>query len=78
MEVHRDFREKLTSRYPKLTSNERKLCAFVLMNMSTKDISSITYQSPQSIKIARYRLRKKLGMERHENLNAFLHSLEQS
>ena len=75
MEVHGDFYQKLTTSFPDLTLNERKLCAFILLNMSTKDISSITYQSPHSIKIARYRLRKKLGLEKNENLNAFLHNL---
>ncbi len=78
MEVHKDFHVAMTSRYPKLTANDRKLCAFLLMNMSSKDISSITYQSPQSIKIARYRLRKKLGLTRSENLSAFLNQLESS
>jgi len=78
MGVHKDFHIALTSRYPHLTSNDRKICAFILMNMSTKDISSITYQSPQSIKIARYRLRKKLGLTRNENLSAFLNNLDSS
>jgi len=75
MEVHKDFHQKLTSKYPDLTPNERKLCAFIVLNMSTKDISSITYQSIHSIKIARYRLRKKLGLEKNENLTSFLHNL---
>ncbi|RLD31659.1 MAG: hypothetical protein DRI83_12030 [Bacteroidetes bacterium] len=78
MDVHKDFHIALTTRYPKLTANDRKICAFILMNMSTKDISSITYQSPQSIKIARYRLRKKLGLTRSENLSAFLNQMESS
>jgi len=78
MEVHKDFHVSLTSRYANLTANDRKLCAFILMNMSSKEISSITYQSPQSIKIARYRLRKKLGLTRSENLSAFLNQLESS
>jgi len=76
MEVHKDFHVALTSRYRHLTVNDRKLCAFILMNMSSKEISSITYQSPQSIKIARYRLRKKLGLSRSDNLSAFLNQLE--
>lgn len=75
MKVHKDFRQKLTSSFPDLTSNERRLCAFIVLNLTTKDISSITYQSVHSIKIARYRLRKKLGLEKNENLTAFLHNL---
>ncbi len=75
MEVHKDFHHRLTTTYPNLTTNERKLCAFMVLNMSTKDISSITYQSEHSIKIARYRLRKKLGLSKNENLTSFLHNL---
>lgn len=75
MEVHKDFHKKLTSKYPDLTNNDRKLCAFIMLNMTTKDISSITYQSTHSIKIARYRLRKKLGLDKNENLSIFLHNL---
>lgn len=75
MEVHKDFHQKLTSSFLDLTANERRLCAFIVLNLSTKDISSITYQSAHSIKIARYRLRKKLGLDKNENLTAFLHNL---
>lgn len=75
MEVHKDFHDKLTSRFPNLTANERRLCAFIVLNLSIKEISSITYQSLHSIKIARYRLRKKLGLDKNENLTIFLNNL---
>jgi len=75
VEVHKEFFNKLSSFSSPLTSNERRLCALIKLNMSTKDISSITYQSKHSIKIARYRLRKKLGLVRNENLSSFLHNL---
>jgi len=75
VEVHHDFFDRLNAHYPNLTSNDRRLCALIKLNMSTKDISSITYQSSQSIKVARYRLRKKLGINKNENLNAFLNAI---
>ncbi|NOQ92764.1 MAG: hypothetical protein GQ552_08635 [Flavobacteriaceae bacterium] len=75
VEVHNDSFQKLTKICPKLTSNDRRLCALIMLNMSTKDISSITYQSVQSIKIARYRLRKKLSLAKNENLTFFLNNL---
>lgn len=75
MEVHNDFHDKLTSQFPNLSANERRLCAFIVLDLSTKDISSITYQSLHSIKIARYRLRKKLGLDKNENLTIFLNNL---
>ncbi|MCC6938282.1 MAG: tetratricopeptide repeat protein [Flavobacteriales bacterium] len=61
--VHTTFYHDLQERFPALTPNERKLCAFLRLNMSTKDISAITHQTVNSITVARSRLRKKLGIE---------------
>lgn len=61
--VHSQFYENLQEKFPNLTSNEKKLCAFLRLNMSTKDISAITQQSVNSITVARSRLRKKLNIE---------------
>ena len=58
-EVHAGFYEKLLNAFPDLTQNELKLCAFLKLNMSTKDISELTGQSTIAIENARYRLRKK-------------------
>lgn len=71
-EVHSDFNKKLSEKFPNLTPNELKLCAFLKLNLSTKDISSLTFQSAETIKIARHRLRKKLGLTRDDNLVTFL------
>ena len=71
-EVHGDFYNRLINNYPDLTPNEQKLCAFLYLKMSTKEIASITYQSYESLRTARYRLRKKLGLIHDENLVAFL------
>jgi tetratricopeptide (TPR) repeat protein len=60
--VHNQFYEKLNDINPDLSPNERRLCAFLRLNMSTKEISSITGQSPRSIEVARTRLRKKLNL----------------
>jgi tetratricopeptide (TPR) repeat protein len=56
------FYENLLKEYPNLTKNERKLCLFIHMNMSTKEISAITNQSVGSINVARSRLRQKFGL----------------
>ena len=71
-EVHSDFYENLNKKFPDLTPNEKKICAFLRLNMSTKDISAITYQSVRSIDMARFRLRKKIELETDENLVTFL------
>lgn len=70
--VHIDFYKKLGEQFPDLTPNELKLCAFMRLNMSTKEISALTYQSQNSITVARSRLRQKLGVTKDENLINFL------
>jgi len=47
--VHQDFFSKLSQLYPELTTNEKRLCAFLYLDMSSKDISAITGQSQFSI-----------------------------
>ncbi len=72
-EVHAGFYEKLLKAYPDLSQNELKLCAFLRLNMSTKDIAELTGQQLASIDKARYRLRKKLNLPSSEtNLVTFL------
>jgi len=71
-QVNQEFYEKLNNLYPDLTPNEVKLCAFMRLNMTTKDISAITYQTNKSIQVARTRLRRKLGIEHDENLVSWL------
>ncbi len=57
-----DFYRNLIQAYPSLTLNERRLCVFLNMSLTTKEISDITRQSVQSINTARGRLRRKLGI----------------
>lgn len=68
--VYGDFYEKLSKTHPGLTPNETRLCAFLKLNMSTKEIASIIHQSPKSINVARSRLRKKLNLT-HTEKNIF-------
>ncbi|NPD46456.1 MULTISPECIES: hypothetical protein [unclassified Lentimicrobium] len=71
-EVHVGFYNSLSNSFPDLTPNELRLCAFLRLNMTTKEIADITFQSAESIKKARYRLRKKLNLNRDDNLVTFL------
>jgi tetratricopeptide (TPR) repeat protein len=76
LNVHPEFFNTLVSRYPDLSPNERRLCAFLKLNLSTKDISNITHQSAHTLTVARTRLRKKLGIANTgENLSSFLSQL---
>ncbi|MCX6305616.1 MAG: tetratricopeptide repeat protein [Bacteroidetes bacterium] len=75
-QVHKDFYDKLNETFPDLSPNEKKLCAFLRLNMTTKDIASITHQSVHSINVARTRLRKKINLANSdENLINFLINL---
>lgn len=56
------FFEKLQAQFPKLTANERRLCAFLKLQMNTKEIAAVTGQSNRAIEMSRIRLRKKIGL----------------
>jgi len=60
--VHVGFYQSLHEKFPNLTPNERRICAFLRLNMTTKEIAEITGKSQHSINIARTRLRKKLHL----------------
>ena len=70
--VHTDFLIGLKSRFPTLTPSELKLCAYLRMNLSNKEIAQLVNISTRGVEIARYRLRKKLGLSKETNLFEFL------
>ncbi len=70
--VHSSFFKNLQNYCINLTQNEIRICALLKLNFSTKNISYLTNQSPRSIDVARYRLRKKLNLKQEENLVGFL------
>jgi ligand-binding sensor domain-containing protein/DNA-binding CsgD family transcriptional regulator len=70
--VHSDFLAALKAHSPNLTSNELKLCAYLKMNLSTKEIAQLMNIATRGVEISRYRLRKKLQIPRDENLFNYL------
>ena len=75
-QVHGDFYQKILKQYPDLTPNELKLCAYLRLNLSSKDISDLTGQQVSTIETARSRLRKKIGLSHSQtSLVAFLSQL---
>ncbi|MCU0378928.1 MAG: hypothetical protein MUC78_11795 [Bacteroidales bacterium] len=74
-EVHEDFLNRLKSRYPTLTPTELRLCAFLKMNISTKEIAPLMNISIRGVEICRYRVRKKMGITRDTNLTGMLLNL---
>lgn len=71
-EVHSDFLQRLREKHPQLSPNDYKLCAYLRMNLSTKEIASLLNLSVRGVEASRYRLRKRLGLQTGENLIDFL------
>jgi DNA-binding NarL/FixJ family response regulator len=71
-QVHGDFLNRLREHFHDLTPNEQKLCALLRLNLSTKEISNLMSISLRGVEIARYRLRKKLGLDLGQNLSKFI------
>lgn len=75
-QVHEQFYKILNERFPDLSPSDRRLCAFLKLDMTTKEISAITHQNAKSIDVARTRLRKKLNLTGTDhNLVSFLSQL---
>ena len=70
--VHTGFFSRLAERFPALTQNELKLCAYLRMNLSSKEIAQMLNISIESATTKRYRLRKKLLLSNEENLVNYL------
>lgn len=70
--VHQDFFKKLNQTANELTPGEIKLASLMRMNLSSKEIASTLGISLESLRISRYRLRKKLNLEKGESLQQFL------
>ncbi|WP_443946171.1 triple tyrosine motif-containing protein [Pedobacter sp. AW1-32] len=74
-EAHESFFKKLKAQHPDLVPNDLKLCAYLRMNMSSKEMSSLLNITLRGVEIRRYRLRKKLGVPHDKNLTEFLMEL---
>ena len=66
--AHEQFFQKMKNSYPELTSSDLQLCAYLRMNLSSKEIAPLLGISVRGVENHRYRLRKKLQLEHDENL----------
>ncbi|MHC8949479.1 helix-turn-helix and ligand-binding sensor domain-containing protein [Sphingobacterium hungaricum] len=71
-EAHENFFKKLRADFPELVPNDLKLCAYLRLNMSSKEIASLLNITTRGVEIRRYRLRKKLNLTKDKNLTEFL------
>ncbi len=71
-EVHQDFIARMKEEYEDLSPKELRLCAYLRMNLSTKEIAPLMNISVRGVEISRYRLRKKMNLDHEVNLTEFL------
>jgi inorganic phosphate transporter, PiT family len=74
-ETHKGFTEKLQEKHPDLTDNDVRLAILVRLGLSSKEIATLMNISPKSVEIARYRLRKKLGLKERESMGDLLKNI---
>ncbi len=74
-QMHNEFIINLNKKYPNLTSKDVKLCVYLKMNLSSKEIAPLMNISYRGVELHRYRLRKKLGLIQDENLYKFMLSV---
>lgn len=74
-QIHNEFIINLSKKYPNLTPKDIKLCVYLKMNLSSKEIAPMMNISFRGVELHRYRLRKKLNLSQEENLSKFLLSL---
>lgn len=71
-DVHQDFISRLKEVYPDLSPKELRLCAYLRMNLTSKEIAPLMNISVRGLEISRYRLRKKLRLDHNVNLIDFI------
>ncbi len=71
-QVHVDFLERLRKQFPQLTPNDEKLCAYLRLNLSTKETAQLLNISVRGVEASRFWLRKKLNLSNEANLVEFM------
>lgn len=70
--MNKNFYTRIKQSFPEIIPNELKICALIKMNLSIKEMAGILNISPDSIKTARDRLRKKQQLDTEDNLTDFI------
>lgn len=73
--INHEFTNNLKEKYPSLTANEIHLASLLRLNLNTKEIAIIKNVEPNSVKVLRYRIRKKMNLETSINLSEFLNKI---
>lgn len=71
-QVHEEFFKELNDKHPKLNAKDLRICAYIKMNLSTKEIAPLLNISLRGVETQRYRLRLKLGLDSDQSLTNYL------
>jgi FixJ family two-component response regulator len=71
-QLHSGYFDKLKDTYPELTPKDLKMCAYLKMNLTTKEMTSLLNVTTRGVEASRYRLRKKFKLQKDQNLTEFL------
>ena len=77
-EINNDFLKKIKSKFPGLTNTDLKVCAYLQLKLSSKEIAQLMNISVRGVEISRYRLRKKLQLPTEQTLNDFLNEIHRN
>lgn len=70
--VDKDFLKRIKSLHPSITPNDLRLCAYLRLNLSSKEIAPLLNISHKSVEVKRYRLRKKIGLDHEQSLTDYI------
>jgi DNA-binding CsgD family transcriptional regulator len=71
-QIHENFLQRLKETYPELTNRDLKLCAYLRMNLNSKEIAPLLSLSVRGVEDLRYRVRKKMNLDTEVNLSEFI------
>ena len=74
-QVHVEFHQRITEQFPQLTKTDLKLCTYLRMNLSSKEIASLMFVTVRAVEVSRSRLRKRLELDKEQNLIQFIQNI---
>ncbi|WP_448529329.1 tetratricopeptide repeat protein [Raineya sp.] len=74
--IHENFFKNLQEKYPELTENDLRMCAFIKLHLDKKQIATLLNITPKAVEMSRYRLKKKFHLEPEEDLSKFIQNFE--
>lgn len=74
-QVHVEFHQRITEQFPQLTKTDLKLCTYLRMNLSSKEIASLMFVTVRAVEVSRSRLRKRLELHKDQSLIQFIQNV---